>query len=111
VRLSDLVRGSDTDNSVGEAGAGEDALPNSHVRIMFAERQGVSLRQVLDDRKDRPKTVIALIGPEGGWADDEIDQARAAGWKIVTLGGRVLRAETAAIVAATLIQHRFGDLT
>jgi 16S rRNA (uracil1498-N3)-methyltransferase len=110
VKLSDLVRGGDPDNSVGRDDAGEDALPNSDVRIMFAERQGVSLPQVLSDGKDRPKTVTALIGPEGGWADDEIDQARAAGWKIVTLGGRILRAETAAIVAATLIQHRFGDL-
>jgi len=111
VRFSDLVRGGNTDNSVGRDDASEDALPNSDVRIMFTERQGVSLPQVLSDGKDRPKTVTALIGPEGGWADDEIDQARDAGWKIVTLGGRILRAETAAIVAATLIQHRFGDLT
>lgn len=54
--------------------------------------------------------VSAMIGPEGGWTDDELKQASASGWKIVTLGGRILRAETAAIAVATLLQHRFGDL-
>jgi 16S rRNA (uracil1498-N3)-methyltransferase len=79
--------------------------------VMFAERKGVSLAEALGDSQNHPKTVTALVGPEGGWAEDEIDQARAAGWKTVTLGGRILRAETAAIVIATLIQHRLGDLT
>jgi len=118
VRFSDLVRGGDPDHSVGREDASEDACApvkdaflNSGVRIMFAERQGASLPKVLSDGTNRRQTVTALIGPEGGWADDEIDQARAAGWKIVTLGGRILRAETAAIVAATLIQHLFGDLS
>jgi len=78
--------------------------------MMFAEREGASLAEAMRDSQKQPKTVTALVGPEGGWAEDEIDQARAAGWKIVTLGGRILRAETAAIVIATLIQHRFGDL-
>jgi len=54
--------------------------------------------------------VAAMIGPEGGWSDDELKQASANGCKIVTLGGRILRAETAAIAVATLLQHRFGDL-
>jgi 16S rRNA (uracil1498-N3)-methyltransferase len=97
--FSDLVRGGDTENSSAAAEA-------SAVRAMFAERQGASLAEAPSDVKN----VIALVGPEGGWADDEIEQARAADWKIVTLGGRILRAETAAIVIAALIQHRFGDL-
>ena len=54
--------------------------------------------------------LAAMIGPEGGWTDDELKQARAHSCKIVTLGGRILRAETAAIAVATLLQHRFGDL-
>ena len=112
-RFSDLVRGGNTDNRAGSDDATENACApvNSDVRMMFAERQGASLLEVLIDGKDQPRTVTALTGPEGGWADDETDQASVAGWKIVTLGGRILRAETAAIVAATLLQHRFGDLT
>ncbi|HEV8589044.1 MAG TPA: 16S rRNA (uracil(1498)-N(3))-methyltransferase [Pyrinomonadaceae bacterium] len=54
--------------------------------------------------------VVAMIGSEGGWTDGELLQARANGCRIVTLGGRTLRAETAAIAVATLLQHRFGDL-
>jgi 16S rRNA (uracil1498-N3)-methyltransferase len=54
--------------------------------------------------------IAAMIGPEGGWTDDELKQASANGGKLVTLGGRILRAETAAIAVATLLQHRFGDL-
>jgi 16S rRNA (uracil1498-N3)-methyltransferase len=117
-RFSDLVRDCDRDNSAGRDGASEDACApvkdawlNSDVRIMFTEREGASLAEALGDGQNGPQTLMALIGPEGGWAEDEIDQALAAGWRTVTLGGRILRAETAAIVAATLIQHRLGDLT
>ena|SRR5215471_5440895 len=79
-------------------------------RLMFAERLGTSLEQLIGEMHDTPKAVTAVIGPEGGWASEEIDQARAADWKIVTLSGRTLRAETAAIVVAALMQHQFGDL-
>ena len=72
--------------------------------LLFSERGGQGLRQIETD------DVTAIIGSEGGWADEELEQARAAGAQIVTLGGRILRAETAAITAAALRQHRFGDL-
>lgn len=72
--------------------------------LLFSERGGQELKQIQTDR------ITAIIGSEGGWSDEEIDQARAAGAQIVTLGGRILRAETAAITAAALLQHRFGDL-
>lgn len=105
--FSDLVRGG---TNASEDTCAPVSLSNSDVRMMFAEREGASLAEALGDVNNGPESVAALTGPEGGWADDEIEQARAAGWKIVTLGGRILRAETAAIVIATLIQHRFGDL-
>jgi 16S rRNA (uracil1498-N3)-methyltransferase len=82
----------------------------NELHLMFAERAGASLATALGDTPSRPSSVSALIGPEGGWADDEIETARAADWEIVTFGGRTLRAETAAIAIAALIQHRFGDL-
>jgi 16S rRNA (uracil1498-N3)-methyltransferase len=44
--------------------------------------------------------LLAAIGPEGGFTDDEISQAVAAGWQIVDLGPRILRVETAAIALA-----------
>jgi 16S rRNA (uracil1498-N3)-methyltransferase len=79
------------------------------VRLMFSERDGASLEATLS-LTTKPKGIIALVGPEGGWSDDEIDSARAGGWGIVTLGGRTLRAETAGIAVVTLLQHRCGDL-
>jgi len=80
-------------------------------RFMFAEREGVSFETALQALPNRPDKVTALIGSEGGFSDEEIAQARDSGWKIVTLGGRIMRAETAAIAIAALLQHRFGDLT
>jgi 16S rRNA (uracil1498-N3)-methyltransferase len=78
-------------------------------RLMFAERDGAQLSTVLANQETAGQ-VTALVGSEGGWTDDELEQARDAGWQIVTLGGRIMRAETAAIACAALIQHRFGDL-
>jgi len=77
-------------------------------KIMFAERAGSSFAEI--DIPTIPKSILAVVGSEGGWADEEIEMARAANWSILTLGGRTLRAETAAIVAAALLQNRFGDL-
>ncbi|MBV8910963.1 MAG: 16S rRNA (uracil(1498)-N(3))-methyltransferase [Gammaproteobacteria bacterium] len=59
----------------------------------------------------RPRgAVTVLIGPEGGLADSEHEAALAAGFTAVRLGPRVLRTETAAIVALALLQRQFGDL-
>jgi 16S rRNA (uracil1498-N3)-methyltransferase len=54
--------------------------------------------------------VTVLIGPEGGLTDEEEQSALAAGFTSVRLGPRVLRTETAAIAALTLLQRQFGDL-
>jgi len=73
--------------------------------VMFSERGGEAL-----DSLTAASSITALVGSEGGWSDDELDAARARKFHIVTLGGRILRAETAAIAVTVLLQHRFGDL-
>jgi len=50
------------------------------------------------------------IGPEGGFASDELEAFRVAGFSQVGLGPRVLRTETAAIAAVVWLQSRFGDM-
>jgi 16S rRNA (uracil1498-N3)-methyltransferase len=50
------------------------------------------------------------IGPEGGFASDELEAFRIAGYSQVGLGPRILRAETAAIAAVVWLQARFGDM-
>jgi 16S rRNA (uracil1498-N3)-methyltransferase len=54
--------------------------------------------------------VSVFIGPEGGYEDGEVQAARDAGATVVTMGRRVLRSETAGLVAATLILQATGDL-
>jgi 16S rRNA (uracil1498-N3)-methyltransferase len=58
---------------------------------------------------ERPPAVFLLIGPEGGTSDDEKQQANDAGFTLVRLGPRVLRTETAPVVALTALQLRWGD--
>ena len=77
----------------------------NEVRYLFSEREGEQLNV-----SEAAKSAVALVGSEGGWSDEELWKARDGGWKIVTLGGRVLRAETAAIAVAVLMQHLYGDL-
>lgn len=75
------------------------------IGVMFSERDGEALESL-----QGTSAITALVGSEGGWADEEIETARARGFHVVTLGGRILRAETAAIAVTVLLQHRFGDL-
>ena len=75
--------------------------------LMFSERGGSGLGEI---GRQASKSVTALVGSEGGWSDDEIERARAENFHVVTLGGRILRAETAAITVTVLLQHLFGDL-
>jgi len=79
------------------------------LRLFFSERDGDGLESSTR-ATGRITSVVALVGSEGGWSDEEIDKAKAAGWQIVTLGGRSLRAETTAIAVSVLIQHLFGDV-
>lgn len=83
----------------------------ANLTLMFAERAGQSLGTVCESFTNPLTNLVALIGPEGGWTDAEIATGRASGWDIVTLGGRIMRAETAAIAIVVLLQHRFGDLS
>jgi len=79
-------------------------------RVLFSERGGAGLGSAIENLRGRPAVVTALVGSEGGWTDEELAQARDTGWDIVSLGGRVLRAETAAITVTALLQHALGDL-
>lgn len=54
---------------------------------------------------------VVVVGPEGGFAPDEVEAAHTAGFHILSLGPRILRAETAAVTAVALCQQRWGDLS
>jgi len=72
-----------------------------------------SINDVLNRRVDDVFSLAEasiFIGPEGGYEPAEIERAQAAGVEIVTLGDRVLRSETAGLVAATLVMQSIGEL-
>ncbi len=77
--------------------------------IVFWEKGGEPLPDVLE--KFRGASAISLLtGPEGGFSETEIAQACKKGFVTATLGKRILRAETAAITAVSIVQFALGDL-
>lgn len=83
----------------------------SDVKILFWENQPqpMDLREVLPPGTC-PQKVFAIVGPEGGFSPPEVEAAVAGGFFTAGLGPRILKAETAAVAAATLLQFVFGDL-
>ena len=57
-----------------------------------------------------PRSVVLVIGPEGGLAATEVEAARAQGFTVASLGPRILRTETAGPALVAIVQSRFGDL-
>lgn len=70
------------------------------------------LRQLRENRREpeRPLRVMLVIGPEGGFAEREIAEAESAGCRPVSLGRRILRTETAALVALSCMMYEFGEM-
>lgn len=54
--------------------------------------------------------IVLLIGPEGGFSESEIDWAQSNDFRIVALGSRILRTETAPVAALAILQHKYGDM-
>ncbi|MFP4194770.1 MAG: 16S rRNA (uracil(1498)-N(3))-methyltransferase [Desulfobacterales bacterium] len=58
----------------------------------------------------KPKSVLLMLGPEGGFSEKEARSAQIRNMQFATLGPRILRAETAALAACSLAQYLYGDL-
>lgn len=72
---------------------------------------GEPLGSYLRSLSERPESVSLFIGPEGGFEAAEVDSARNEGLKLVTLGPRILRSETAGIVAAAIVLDALGEMS
>lgn len=77
--------------------------------LIFSERGGKTLHAVAADL-NHPDRLSVCVASEGGWSDAELQKAEASRFLPIHLGRRILRTETAAIAAITLVQHLFGDL-
>lgn len=81
----------------------------AELKLLLYEGEGTwTLSEALG--RLRPERVALLVGPEGGFADVEVDEARSAGFLPISLGPRILRTETAAIAGTALLQGLLGDL-
>lgn len=81
------------------------------VIVPYEDETEVTIRQmVMSLDKNNIKTVAIIIGPEGGFEKEEIKILKETGAKIITLGPRILRTETAGFTATTLVQYELGDL-
>jgi 16S rRNA (uracil1498-N3)-methyltransferase len=67
------------------------------------------LREALSEGVELPE-VSLFVGPEGGFTRQEVDRARDGGVRVVSLGSRILRSETAGIVAAAAVLWELGEL-
>jgi len=80
------------------------------LNLLFWEKEAhQTLKQVHATDPDA-RSIFLVTGPEGGLSDQEADLAQQHGFKAIRLGRRILRAETAAVTAASLVQFLWGDL-
>jgi 16S rRNA (uracil1498-N3)-methyltransferase len=81
------------------------------LKIVFYENESATLKSLMAPNPPAiPRKILLILGPEGGFSDQEIENARSAGCVVAGLGSRILRAETAAIAACTLMQFLYGDI-
>lgn len=95
--------------SVDEVGTFDELIPRSTSSdqevILFTEREGGKFSAA-----SKPRRIGAFFGPEGGWDDAELEKAQQLGADLITLNGRIMKADTAVIAISAILQHHFGDL-
>jgi 16S rRNA (uracil1498-N3)-methyltransferase len=87
----------------------EDVVKNYEQIIVFAERDAQSdfFTYAKENKIDKTKSILVIIGPEGGFSKDEVDALVKEGFYCVSLGERILRAETAAISVVNATRYEF----
>jgi 16S rRNA (uracil1498-N3)-methyltransferase len=79
------------------------------LRILLYEKGGEPLKKVL--KQNLSRRVYVMVGPEGGFTEEEVILAKEMGFVPVQLGHRILRTETAAITLIGILQYELGDLS
>jgi 16S rRNA (uracil1498-N3)-methyltransferase len=83
---------------------------NADLKFMLWEREDRQLLRTVLTAAERVASVAVLVGPEGGFTTQEVARGEGYGFRVVGLGRRILRTETAAVVAVAILQYQFGDL-
>jgi 16S rRNA (uracil1498-N3)-methyltransferase len=82
------------------------------LRLIFWEETADLTLKDIENKigKEQPRSVFFMTGPEGGLSDEEVATAKQQGFLSVTLGKQILRAETASLAAAAILQFLLGNL-
>lgn len=101
-------------NPVDFKGAVERLKAMDLILVPYENQEGYGIKTLMselkEEEKNNIKTIGVLVGPEGGFEYSEIEELKESGAKIITLGKRILRTETAGFVCASLINYELGDL-
>jgi len=81
-----------------------------NVKLIFWEEETRIIPEITGPVPDSCERVFVILGPEGGFSGDEIKKAVSLGYQSVSLGRRVLKAETATLSVCTLMQYIYGDM-
>ena len=84
--------------------------PLGELKLILSERSDEGSLMTIPLPQNAEDRILLVIGPEGGWTATEREAAHASGCTSMSLGPRILRAETAAVAALTIIQSRIGEL-
>ena len=76
--------------------------------LLWEAPRGTLLRDRLRG-KPRPEAVTLAVGPEGGFEPGEVERAKRQGFEVVSLGGRILRSESAVLAALAALQYEWGE--
>jgi 16S rRNA (uracil1498-N3)-methyltransferase len=87
----------------------QQSFPDS-VKLLFWEKGARRTLSEMRKTETKVRSVVLTIGPEGGFNEEEAGTALEHGFNLITLGPRILRAETAAVTAVSLAQFLWGDL-
>lgn len=102
LQLAELTNFSDMVKTLGEK-------PENELRLFFWEEEDKLFLKQLDFAL-KYELIRVILGPEGGFSEEEAQLAKSYGWQPVSLGQRVLRAETATVAAVSLVQFLAGNL-
>lgn len=83
---------------------------DADLKVIFWENETRPLTTLIASEIEKPSKIAIMLGPEGGFSQNEIDLAKSAGFVSASLGPRILRAETAALASCVLIQYLYGDM-
>lgn len=79
------------------------------VKLILWEKEEISLKERMREIDTKSGKVLLLVGPEGGFCEEEISAAQGKGFITVGLGPRILRSETAGVAMLSILQYEFGD--